>query len=238
MMQQRLNSIPEITKNLIIINLLMFLATIALGDWFYSTFRVYYVENDNFQPFQLITAFFMHSNQGISHLFFNMFSLFMFGSEVERTLGPKRFLFLYLSAGFGANLLNLGVDYAQVQQLISVLSPEQIMAAKEFTSIDKNLITADLKTFAQIWHGSALGASGATYGILFTFAVLYPNRVLYLLIPPMPVKAKYLVIGLALMEFYFHMSAAQTGIGHFVHLSGALIAVGIVLIWRKQGARF
>lgn len=236
-MQPQFNRLPEITKNLIIINLLMFLASVTLGDFVYKNFMIYYVGNSNFQPFQLVTAFFMHA--GVFHLFFNMFALFMFGAEVEQVLGPKRFLFLYLSAGFGANLLNLGVDYIQVQSLMEGLSPEQIAwSTGQLDRISSDLVTADMQELGRIWHTPALGASGATYGILFTFAMLYPNRVIYLLIPPIPIKAKYLVIGLAVIEFYQHVSHAQTGIGHFVHLSGAAIAVGIIWFWRKQGARF
>jgi len=236
-MQQQFTRLPEITKNLIIINVLMFLASTSLGDMVYKNFIIYYIQNENFQPYQLITAFFMHAS--MMHLFFNMFALFMFGAEVEQTLGPKRFLFLYLSAGFGANLLYMLFNYVQVQQLMSGLSADQIAwATGQLESISSNLVVPEMKQIGRVWFTPALGASGATYGILFTFAVLYPNRMIYLLIPPIPLKAKYMVIGLAAMEFYLHVSDAQTGIAHSVHLSGAAIAVGIVWIWRKQGARF
>jgi membrane associated rhomboid family serine protease len=236
-MQQQFTRLPEITKNLIIINVLMFLASISLGDMVYQNLIIYYIENDNFQPYQLITAFFMHAS--MTHLFFNMFALFMFGAIVEQTLGPKRFLFLYLSAGFGGNLLYILFNYVQVQQLTSGLSADQIAwATGQLESIPRNLFVPEMEQIQRVWFTPALGASGATYGILFTFAVLYPNKIIYLLIPPIPLKAKYMVIGLAAMEFYLHVSDAQTGIAHSVHLSGAAIAVGIVWIWRKQGAKF
>ncbi|BDS14093.1 rhomboid family intramembrane serine protease [Aureispira anguillae] len=235
-MQQQFNSLPEITKNIIILNLLMFLASITFGNFTYQNFVVYYVENEAFQPYQLVTSFFMHA--GLFHIFMNMFVLFMFGSDVERTMGPKKFLFLYLSAGFGANLLSLGADYMHAHYLMSTLSPEQIMMAINNQGTNPDIINDATRELAGIWHKSALGASGATYGVLFTFAMLYPNRILYLLIPPMPIKAKYLAVGLAAMEFYQHVSNANTGIGHFVHLSGAAIAIGIVWFWRKQGAKF
>lgn len=236
-MQQQFTRLPSITKNLIIINLLMFLASVSLGDYIFENFMIYYVENEKFQPFQLVTAFFMHA--GIWHLFFNMFALFMFGAEVEQTLGPRRFLFLYLSAGFGAGLINIGADYIQVHQLMAGLSPDQIAwSTGQLESIQESLVVPEMQELGKIWHTRGLGASGATYGVLFSFAVLYPNRVIYLLIPPMPIKAKYLVLGLACLEFYQHISEAQTGIAHFVHLSGAGIAVAIIWIWRRQGAKF
>lgn len=237
-MQQGITNIPEITKNIIIINLLMYLATLSLDDWFFDSFRIYYVQNEHFRPYQLVTSFFMHSNTGISHIFFNMFVLFMIGSEVEHRLGPKRFLFLYLAAGFGANLLKMGVDYGYAQYLMSSLNSEEISWAIN-NSYPSNANPVDaVRSLAYVWHYSALGASGAVYGILFTFAALYPNRILYLLIPPMPIKAKYFAWGLAVIELSLHVSSIDTGIGHFVHLSGALIALLVLWIWRRQGARF
>lgn len=235
-MQQQFNSLPEITKNIIILNLLMFLASITFGRFMEDNLMIYYIENESFQPYQLVTAFFMHG--GLFHIFMNMFVLFMFGSDVERTLGPGKFLFLYLSAGFGANLLNLGADYLHAHYLMGQLSVEQINMAITNKITNPDMLNEATLQLAKIWHTPALGASGATYGVLFTFAMLYPNRILYLLIPPMPVKAKYLVIGLACIEFFQHVSQADTNIGHFVHLSGAAIAVGIIWIWRKQGAKF
>jgi membrane associated rhomboid family serine protease len=235
-MQQQF-AIPEVTKNLIIINVLMFFATISFGDAMYQNCVIYYIENENFQPYQLVTAFFMHAS--VAHIFFNMFSLYMFGAEVEHTLGPKRFLFLYMSAGFGANLLYVLFNYVHAHQLMADLSPEQIAwATGKLERIREDLVVSEMQDLGKIWFTPALGASGATYGVLFTFAMLYPNRVLYLLIPPMPVKAKYLVLAFACIEFYLQVSEAQTGIAHVVHLAGAGIAVLMILIWRQQGARF
>lgn len=236
-MQASFSPIPDVTKNLIIINLLMFLASMTLGNSITPHLLVYYVQNPMFQPFQLVTSFFMHA--GPSHIFFNMLVLFMFGGDAERTLGPRKFLFLYLSAGFGANLLYLVTNYAYVQHLMQGFSPEQIaFATGQMESIARSMYVPEMKTIQQIWFTSSLGASGATYGVLFTFAMLYPNKILHLLIPPISIKAKYLAIGFACMELYQQVFGFNTGIAHFVHLSGAAIAVGLVLLWRKQGARF
>lgn len=235
-MQQQFNSLPEITKNIIILNLLMFLASITFENFIYQNFVIYYVENESFQPYQLVTSFFMHAN--LFHIFMNMFVLFMLGADVERSLGPRRFLFLYLSAGFGANLLSMGADYMHAHYLMSTLSPEQVQMAISNYVTNPDIVNDATRELAGIWHKQALGASGATYGVLFTFAVLYPNRILYLLIPPMPIKAKYFAIGLACLEFFQHVSKANTGVGHFVHLSGAAIAVAIIWLWRRQGAKF
>lgn len=240
-MQSQFNAIPDITKNLIILNLLMFLAAQTLGNTIAPHLMIYYVQNPLFQPFQLVTSFFMHG--GIMHIFFNMLVLFMFGADVERTLGPKKFLFLYLSAGFGANLLYLLANYGYVQYLTQGFSADQFaFATGQINEIAKSMYTPELEairgTVARIWYTPSLGASGATYGVLFTFAMLYPNRIIYLIIPPMPLKAKYLAIGLACLELYQQVFSVNTNIGHFVHLSGAVIAIGLVWLWRKQGARF
>ena len=236
-MQSQFSAIPDITKNLIILNLLMFLATMTLGNAITPHLVVYYVQNPMFQPFQLVTSFFMHA--GPMHIFFNMLVLFMFGADVERTLGAKKFLFLYLSAGFGANLLYLLANYGYVQYITQGFSADQMAfvankTAKYFTAT----FVQEMVTARDIWRIPSLGASGATYGVLFTFAMLYPNRIIYLLIPPMPIKAKFLAIGLACLELFQQAFGVNTNIGHFVHLSGAFIAVGLVLLWRRQGARF
>lgn len=236
-MQSQFNAIPDITKNLIILNLLMFLAVQTLGSSIAPHLMIYYVQNPLFQPFQLVTSFFMHG--GIMHIFFNMLVLFMFGADTERTLGPKNFLFLYLSAGFGANLLYLLANYGYVQYLTQGFSPDQMaFVAGETNKYFTATYVPAMETARNIWNTPSLGASGATYGVLFSFAMLYPNRIIYLLIPPMPIKAKYLAIALACLELYQQVFGVNTNIGHFVHLSGAAIAVGLIWLWRKQGARF
>lgn len=235
-MQSQFNSIPDVTKNLIILNLLMFLAAISLSNIVSLNFVNYYVEHPSFQPYQLVTSFFMHAD--FWHLFFNMFVLFMFGADVERNLGPKRFLFIYLSAGLGANIISMLADYFQVHQLMIGLSADQIAWSKGLIKLNVDDITGQMQELGNLWLKRSLGASGATYGVLFTFAALYPNRTLRLLIPPIPIKATYLVLALATFEFISEMSRAQTGIGHIVHLLGAVIALIIIWVWRKQGARF
>ena len=235
-MQSQFSAIPDITKNLIILNLLMFLATMSLENIVPRYCVQYYIENPSFQPFQLVTSFFMHLD--FWHIFFNMLVLFLFGADVERTLGAKKFLFIYLSAGFGANMISVAADYFQVQQLMIGLSSEQINWSKGLIKLSADDITGQMRDLGNLWMTRSLGASGATYGVLFTFAALYPNRTIQLLIPPIPIKATYLVLALATFEFISEISRAQTGIGHLVHLLGAVIALSIIWIWRRQGARF
>jgi membrane associated rhomboid family serine protease len=235
-MQSQFSAIPDITKNLIILNLLMFLATLSLENIVPLYCVQYYIENPSFQPYQLVTSFFMHID--FWHIFFNMLVLFLFGADVERTLGPKKFLFIYLSAGFGANMISVLADYFQVHQLMIGLSSEQIEWSKGLIKLGANDVTGQMRELGNLWFTRSLGASGATYGILFTFAALYPNRTLHLLFPPIPIKATYLVLAMATFEFISEMSRVQTGIGHIVHLLGAVIALGIIWVWRKQGARF
>lgn len=234
MFQQRFASTPDITKNLIIFNLLVFLATLTFGDTIRQYGMIYYIQNPNFQPYQLVTSFFLHGS--FWHLFFNMLVLFMFGGEVERRLGPGRFLLLYLVAGFGANLLNMGFDYITAQQLMQSLSSEQIAFAQGITdTISEDAVTDSTLRLARIWWTPALGASGATYGVLFAFAALDPDRTIYLIIPPIPIKAKYLVLFLACLEFFNQVSLPGSNVGHFVHLSGGVIALIMITLWRKRG---
>lgn len=233
---QGFGRMTEVVKNLLIINVLVFFLLQALHPDMIKMGMLHYWENPGFQPFQLVTAFFMHTK--FFHLFFNMLVLFFLGGAVEQALGPKRFLLLYLIAGFGANILNVIFTHFQVHHLMAQLTPDQVGYALGTIPIDPDNINAATRELARAWHTVALGASGATYGVMFAFAALFPDRQIQLLIPPIPVKAKYLVLFLATMEFFNEVQRNPTGIGHFVHLSGAVIAIGLVLFWRKRGENF
>lgn len=233
---QGFGRMTEVVKNLLIINVLVFFLLQALSPEMAKMGMLHYWENPGFQPFQLVTSFFMH--QDFWHLLFNMLVLFFLGGAVEETLGVKRFLMLYLVAGFGANIMNVIFSHFQVHHLMSQLTPEQVGYALGQIPVDRNNTTGQVSELYYAWNTVALGASGATYGVMFAFAALFPERQIRLLIPPIPVKAKYLVLFLATMEFYNEVQANPTGIGHFVHLSGAVIAIAMVLFWRKRGAGF
>lgn len=214
--------LTDVVKHLIIINILVYAAAhLILPDP--RVLSLYYPDSEYFQPFQLVSHMFMHSElfypnmpsdeQGsIFHLLFNMATLFFLGPMVETALGPKRFLIMYLAAGFGAMLCHMGVWYLEV----SGLSPEVYALAMQEPNF------------------RVVGASGAVYGVLAAFAFLFPNIRLMLLFPPIPIKAKYLALGLIVIDLFSGISGISSGIAHFAHLGGAITGFLMVYFWRRR----
>ena len=221
--------LTDVVKNLLIINVLMYFGTIFLlgeppgeqmsnlinqpdsrnfYDWGKYILAMFYPTSEYFAPYQIITHMFMHG--GLSHLFFNMFAVFMFGPPLENLWGPKRFLFFYLVTGFGALFLHLFVKYLEINYMgahpLSVNVP-------------------------------VLGASGAVFGLLVGFGMNFPNTQLMLIFPPIPIKAKYFVAGYAVIELFLGLGNFNTGIAHFAHLGGALFGLLLILYWRRYGSR-
>ncbi|WP_068595875.1 rhomboid family intramembrane serine protease [Vaginella massiliensis] len=245
------NRIPPITKNLLIINGLFFLAKFVLiskGISLDVILGAFYPESPNFRPWQIVTHMFMHAD--FMHIFFNMFGLWMFGSTVEMTIGPKKFLTLYLLAGFaGFGLLNL-VTFFEVQSLKEAvtsaglsLNEIQHMAQR---GIDGELITkeiynnSDARQLIIEYITPMVGASGALYGILVAFAVLYPDAKLMMIFLPIPIKAKYFIPILIALELYAGISNTSFGginIAHFAHLGGALLGFLFIRDWKKKQFR-
>jgi len=229
--------IPEVTKNLLILNILMYLAQATI-PWINQNLPLYPVLSDQFQPFQFVTHMFMHGNT--MHIFFNMFALFMFGPDIERAFGPKKFLLYYLLTGLGAASLHLFVSYMEAQYI--GLPPEVVNEilnnGRGILVEGANYTDAGMAKFNLLVNIPVLGASGAVYGILAAFGMLYPNRMLLLIIPPIPVKAKYLVLFLGVMALYLGVSGKQPGVAHFAHLGGAIFGVLMILYWRSRGERF
>jgi rhomboid family protein len=208
--------ITDVIKHLLIINVIVFFGAIVMqetGVFDTSLLVFHYPESVYFRPYQIVSHMFMHG--GLAHLFFNMFALVMLGPYVETFLGPKRFLLLYFVSGFGALGLHLLIWYFQ----LSGLSPYD---------------------FAALMHEreyGVVGASGAIYGVLAAFAFLFPNTKLMLLFPPIPIKAKYLVLGLVAFDFLSGISGSSTGIAHFAHVGGALFGFLTLLFWRGKNFR-
>jgi membrane associated rhomboid family serine protease len=185
----------------------MFFGTGLLGDPIQSMLAVYFPTSSFFKPFQLVTHMFMHGN--LSHLFFNMFALYMFGSPLEALWGPKRFLFYYFFAGFGALLLHLIVQYLELRS--GVLPPEMV-------------------------NVPMLGASGAVFGLLAGYGMSFPNSVIQMLFPPIAMKAKYFVLLYAALELVFGLQNVMPGVAHFAHLGGAIFGFLLMLYWKKFGS--
>lgn len=208
--------LTDVVKNLLIINVLAFAATHFTGqfgeEWLYKL-SVYYPnfgEDPNFfQPYQIVTYMFMHGD--IMHIFFNMFALVMFGSAIEQLWGPKRFLFYYFFTGLGALALQFAVTWFEVQN-----DPEALMDA--------------VRT-------PMLGASGSVFGILAAFGMMFPNSIIQLIFPPIPLKAKYFVLIYAGLEIFLGIGNFGTGIAHFAHVGGALFGFLLILYWRNRGER-
>lgn len=231
----------ETIKVLIVVNVLFFLGTMTLGDQAYQLFSLFYYENPNFQIWQPITHMFMHG--GLFHIMFNMYALWAFGSPLEIQWGQKKFLFFYFSAGFGAALIHTLVNYYQVHSAMDAmmalgLSPDDVMTAFNTNvykgpvadEATKELMAAGYTAF----NTPAVGASGAIYGVLVAFGMMYPNAELMLIFFPVPIKAKYFIPGLILMDLFFGLSGSQLGIAHWAHLGGALFGFIMAYYWKKS----
>ncbi len=250
-----------VVRDLLIINVLVFIADKIFGA---NMLALYYPESDKFLPLQIVTHFFMHG--GLFHLFFNMFALVMFGSQLEALWGPKKFLFFYFVCAFGAALLHTGYTYYDISSMQQMLAnfqadPSYSNLIKFFDDVPRINEEALADLGSAVADGSAtaiqsateqmkevvqakinipiVGASGAIYGLLLAFGMYYPNVELMLIFLPIPIKAKYFIPVLMLAELYFGFNQfSWDNIAHFAHLGGALTGLLLILYWRKFGSRF
>jgi membrane associated rhomboid family serine protease len=235
-----MNMMPTVTKNILIINALLYLATLVAAKYGISLDQylgLHYFLAKDFNPAQLITYMFMHAN--FSHVFFNMFAVWMFGSLLERTWGPKRYLFFYLACGIGAGVIQLLVAFIRVQilepQIPADMVTEIYQSGADILRSQQNYVNALLGEFNAIVNAPTVGASGSVFGILLGFAMSYPNEPIIIFPIPMPVKAKYLVIGYALIELFSGVANnPHDNVAHFAHLGGMLFGLLIILYWRHQ----
>ena len=228
------SSIPDVIKNLLIINGLLFLATAVLesqGIYLIQILGLHQFQSPNFRPHQLVTHLFMHANT--MHLLMNMFALWMFGKILENIWGGKRFLIYYMFTGLGAAVLHLAVIQYQIFQLNI---PEMLELAKQGLYTQGNINSLRL---TQLVSTPTVGASGAVFGILLAFGMLFPNTQLFLLFPPIPIKAKYFVIGFGLLSLYLGLSNNPSdNIAHFAHLGGMIFGVLLIKYWKKNRNTF
>jgi membrane associated rhomboid family serine protease len=241
-------NIPPVVKRLIILNALVFLFThfLASDSGLLRILGLFYFESPFFVPTQLVSHMFTHG--GMGHIFFNMFALWMFGSPLEKVWGGKRFLIFYLITGFGAVFLHQLVDYIQIQNLIAELSPSMQETIRTgglgyFFENSREMGTPEAnqarQAIADIMRTPVVGASGAVFGILAGFAMLFPNTELMLIFFPMPVKAKYFVPIYAAIELMLGVSQiGGDNIAHFAHLGGALFGFILVKIWSQNRNTF
>jgi membrane associated rhomboid family serine protease len=238
-----LGNIPPVVKNLIIINVLMLLATYIVsmrGVDLNSVLGLHFFLSPAFRPYQLVTHMFMHG--GITHLFFNMFALWMFGRVLENVWGAKRFFIYYFVTGLGAAVLHLFVNFLEFQSLVSKMSPEQVDMVMQqgvsFWQQGKNFTDPLMGQLNLLMNIPTVGASGAVYGVLLGFGVLFPNTQLMLLFPPIPIKAKYFVIGYGALELFLGLSHPGSNVAHFAHLGGMLFGYLLIRYWNKNSSHF
>ena len=198
---------------------------------------LHYFSSTLFYPSQLLTYMFVQVE--FSHLFFNMFALFMFGGLLERTLGSQRFLFYYVSCGIGAALIQEGVYALMLDKYDSLIDPITLAEIQQKGSgilkQGMNYVDPTLANYNLLLNNATIGASGAVYGILLAFAMYFPNMPLYLFFIPIPIKAKWMVLGYAAIELLLGLSnRAGDNVAHFAHLGGMLIGIIMILWWRKR----
>ena len=227
-----MRSVPETIKQLIVINIIFYFGSQFLGDLSYDILALHYFENDKFLISQLITHMFMHGS--LSHILFNMFGLWMFGSPLEQMWGKQKFLFFYFSAGLGAAALQMFVYNFQVQTLYDVIELNNLSLSDPDLLLNY-MSQSDYNQALSSFNSVMVGASGAIYGVLVAFAFSFPNSKLMLLFPPIPIKAKYFVPLLILIDLFFGLSSFSIGsIAHFAHIGGALIGLIMVLYWKRN----
>lgn len=220
-----------VVKNLLIINVLFFIGS-AIFPLSVRLFGVFYPDSPFFHIWQVITYMFMHGSMG--HIFFNMFSLVMFGSIIEQVLGSKRFLNFYFICGIGALVLQYGVQAYEVYNIAGTVRAAQFLhfdMLNNQVSSNLKVSEADFSTLTSIYGTPLVGASGAIYGLLLAFAYLFPNMSLYLFFIPVPIKAKIFIPILILIEIYLGFADAGGSIAHLAHVGGALFGYILIKIW-------
>ena len=260
-------NITPTVKQLLIINIIFYIGSQLVGEESYRQLSLYYFENPNFRFWQPITHMFMHAEMpNITHILFNMFALYSFGSALEQFWGGKKFLFFYISCGLGAALLHSAVNYFQIQYTLDSLSSLNLSSSEISTLLNTNFSTVfdengkmisgnvnlilekskcsqeqfnTLLEAVRSFQTPAVGASGAIYGLLVAFAFMFPTAQLGLMFIPVPIKAKYFVPGLLLVDLFLGISGKSifggaSGIAHFAHIGGAIVGFLMMWYWKKN----
>jgi membrane associated rhomboid family serine protease len=247
-MFQIFNNIPAVTKNILILNILFYFASSVFSSSemdLFSILGAHYINSPLFQPFQIVTHFFMHAPD-FFHILFNMMMLVMFGSHLERIWGGKRFFIFYVASAIGAFALYNGIGVFQIIELKSQIQAlgydiyelnESILTKSAFEFSPNHQVL--LSNYATKILTPMVGASGAIFGIMAAFAYLFPNTELMLLFPPIPIKAKFLIGGYFLLEVYLSFqNNVGDNIAHLAHVGGAIVGFILVFIWNRNKKTF
>ena len=217
-----MNNLPTVTKNLLIINVLCFFGYIVArknGIDLNDMLGLHFFLASDFKLYQLVTYMFMHAD--FQHIFFNMFAVWMFGRTLEQVLGPKRFLTYYMICGIGAGL---------AQELVQYI--HYVTELSHYDSVNTGISIIPMGEYLNLM--TTVGASGAVYGILLAFGMLFPNSEMFVFPLPFPIKAKFFVMGYAVIELLAGLGASGDGIAHFAHLGGMVFGFFLILYWRKK----
>ncbi len=213
-----LSNIPTAVKNIIIINIMVMIMTSLNEEFMIEKFALFYPTSPFFHWWQPVTHMFMHG--GFWHLFFNMYTLFIFGSVLERVWGPKKFLTFYFVTGLGAAAIHTGVEWIQMQGWLAQAAEGSQSALLAIHSLKMT---------------PTVGASGAIYGVLMGYAMLYPDSMLTLIFPPVSLKAKWFVLIFAAIELLTGVTGTGGGIAHFAHLGGLIFGYILIRVWKRKG---
>ena len=217
-----MNNLPPVTKNLLIINVLCFFGYMVAQKYgidLNNTLGLHFFLASDFNLAQLVTYMFMHAN--FQHIFFNMFAVWMFGRTLEHVLGSKRFLTYYMVCGIGAGLVQELVQYVQYAMELS-----------HYENVNTGLAIIPMAEFLNMM--TTVGASGAVYGILLAFGMLFPESRMFVFPLPFPIKAKFFVIGYAVIELFAGFGSSGDGVAHFAHLGGMIFGFLLIMYWRKK----
>ena len=256
-------NITPVVKQLLIINIIFFIGSLIVGEPARYLLSLFNPGSDHFQIWQLITHMFMHGN--VMHIFFNMFALFSFGSALEQFWGGKKFIFFYISCGLGAALLQLGVNYFEIHNALQGAADLELTDKTLHQILNINFSTGsqflqELETILQgvgkvnlanetnikslidaavLTQTPMVGASGAIYGLLVAFAFMFPNAELMMMFIPVPIKAKYFVPGILLVDLFLGVSGKSIfggsgGVAHFAHIGGAIVGLLMMWYWKKN----
>lgn len=221
--------IPQMTRRLIIINALAWLAQMLFLYKFDTSIAemlgMHYWASDAFSPIQLLTYMFLHSTSGINHIFFNMFGLWMFGGVIERVWGQWRLLAFYLICGLTAALAQQLVWHIELGELAALPANTLVDIGSGVPLSVRHLLNLPV----------TVGASGAVFGVLLAYGMLFPNNLMFILFLPIPIKAKYFVVLYGLAELFLGVSATGSNVAHFAHLGGMIGGFVLIWLWRKKG---
>lgn len=219
------NNMTPVVKGIIILNVVFYIGTVFIAPSLYDSFALHFFEDPRFQFWQPITHMFMHDNAGFLHILMNMYVLAIFGPPLERWMGDKKFLLLYLSSGIGAYLLTTGIDYFDYMSYLDGGFTQELLNQRLFgTANDPN------------YWGVMVGASGCTFGVTAGFAFLYPNVKLQILFIPFPIAAKWLIGAYFVYETIsaFGLTGIQDNIGHAAHVGGAIVGFIMTWYWKRN----